>query len=566
MNKTEKNGIFSNVGGDLASGLVVFFVAVPLCLGIALASGAPLFSGIVAGIVGGLVVGSISKSNLSVSGPAAGLTAIVLAAVTDLGAFNIFLCVGIVAGALQLILGFVKAGTIANYFPSNVIEGMLAGIGIIIILKQIPHAIGYDKDYEGNESFADLFGNLGDNTFTILVQSFNYITPGAVIIALIGIALMITWEKVAFLKKIKILPGPLVAVLAGVLLNEIFVQTGSALAIKETHLVNLPITSDFNGFLSQFVQPDLKGFLDSRVWVYGFTIAIVASIETLLCIEATDRLDPQKRYTPTNRELKAQGIGNIVSSFLGGLPMTSVIVRSSANVNSGAKTKLSTIAHGALILISAAAIPFLLNKIPLAVLASILLVTGYKLTRPALYKKMWKSGFYQFVPFIVTIVAIVFTDLLKGVALGMVISIFFILRENLKSPYFFKRTQHKEGDIVHIKLSQEVSFLNKAAIKQTLEHLPENGYVIIDASNTVYIDHDVLELISEFKEIKAKEKGIRIELIGFKPEYKLENTLENQHVYSEVRELNEPADISATSHQYKELIDKLKGNKEAMES
>lgn len=566
MNKTEKNGIFSNVGGDLASGLVVFFVAVPLCLGIALASGAPLFSGIVAGIVGGLVVGSISKSNLSVSGPAAGLTAIVLAAVTDLGAFNIFLCVGIVAGALQLILGFVKAGTIANYFPSNVIEGMLAGIGIIIILKQIPHAIGYDKDYEGNESFADLFGNLGDNTFTILVQSFNYITPGAVIIALIGIALMITWEKVAFLKKIKILPGPLVAVLAGVLLNEIFVQTGSALAIKETHLVNLPITSDFNGFLSQFVQPDLKGFLDSRVWVYGFTIAIVASIETLLCIEATDRLDPQKRYTPTNRELKAQGIGNIVSSFLGGLPMTSVIVRSSANVNSGAKTKLSTIAHGALILISAAAIPFLLNKIPLAVLASILLVTGYKLTRPALYKKMWKSGFYQFVPFIVTIVAIVFTDLLKGVALGMVISIFFILRENLKSPYFFKRTQHKEGDIVHIKLSQEVSFLNRAAIKQTLEHLPENGYVIIDASNTVYIDHDVLELISEFKEIKAKEKGIRIELIGFKPEYKLENTLENQHVYSEVRELNEPADISATSHQYKELIDKLKGNKEAMES
>lgn len=568
MSRAEKNSIFSNIGGDLASGLVVFFVAVPLCLGIALASGAPLFSGIVAGIVGGLVIGSISKSNLSVSGPAAGLTAIVLAAITDLGAFDIFLCVGIVAGVIQLILGFVKAGTIANYFPSNVIEGMLAGIGIIIILKQIPHAIGYDKDYEGSESFADLFGNLGDNTFTILAQSFNYVTPGAVIIAVIGIALMITWDKVNFLKKIKILPGPLAAVLAGVLLNEIFVQTGSALAIRESHLVNLPVVSDFGGFVSQFARPDFNGFLDSRVWVYGFTIAVVASIETLLCIEATDRLDPQKRYTPTNRELKAQGIGNIVSGFLGGLPMTSVIVRSSANVNAGAKTKLSTISHGALLLISAAAIPFLLNKIPLAVLASILLVTGYKLTKPALYKKMWSAGFYQFIPFIVTIVAIVFTDLLKGVALGMIISVFFILRENLKSPYFFKRTEHQAGDIVHIKLSQEVSFLNKAAIKQTLEHLPENGYVIIDASETVYIDHDVLELIKEFQEIKAKEKGIRLELAGFLPEYKLNNTLGNQHVYSEANNAGDDhvETVSVTSRHYKELIVKLKGNKEAMES
>lgn len=567
MDKTEKNGIFSNVGGDLAAGLVVFFVAVPLCLGIALASGAPLFSGIVAGIVGGLVVGSISKSSLSVSGPAAGLTAIVLAAITDLGAFNIFLCVGIVAGVLQLILGFVKAGTIANYFPSNVIEGMLAGIGLIIILKQIPHAIGYDKDYEGSESFADLFGNLGDNTFTILAQSINYITPGAVIIALVGIALMLIWNKVEFLNKIKILPGPLVAVLAGVLLNEIFIRTGSSLAIAETHLVNLPVMSDFNGFIAQFTQPDLNGFLDSRVWVYGFTVAIVASIETLLCIEATDRLDPQKRYTPTNRELKAQGIGNIVSSFLGGLPMTSVIVRSSANVNAGAKTKLSTIAHGTLILVSAGTIPFLLNKIPLAVLASILLLTGYKLTRPALYKKMWASGMYQFIPFIVTIVAIVFTDLLKGVALGMVISIFFILRENLKTPYFFQRKEYQEGDIIHINLAQEVSFLNKAAIKMTLENLPENSYVIIDATDTAYIDHDVLELIKEFQEIKTKEKNIRLELVGFKPEYKVENTLSSQHVFSEPADDNSgEVAIVKSRQQYKELVMKLKGGKEALES
>lgn len=570
MRLNQKNSIFSNVGGDLASGLVVFFVAVPLCLGIALASGAPLFSGIVAGIVGGIVVGSISKSHLSVSGPAAGLTAIILAAVTDLGAFNIFLCAGIVAGLVQLLLGFVKAGTIANYFPSNVIEGMLAGIGLIIILKQIPHAVGYDKDYEGSESFADLFGNLGDNTFVILAQSFEFLTPGAVVVSIVGIAIMLTWDRVDALKKIKILPGPLVAVVVGVVLNELFIRSNSSLMIPPSHLVNLPITNDFAGFISQFSQPDFRGFLDTRVWVYGFTIAIVASIETLLCIEATDRLDPQKRYTPGNRELQAQGIGNIVSSFLGGLPMTSVIVRSSANVNAGAKTKLSTITHGILILVSAGTIPFLLNKIPLAVLASVLLITGYKLTRPALYKKMWQSGLYQFIPFIVTIVAIVFTDLLKGVALGMVISVFFILRENLKSPYFFRRTEHRSGDIVHMRLAQEVSFLNKAAIKQTLEHLPENSYVIIDASHTVYIDHDVLELIKEFQEVKSKERGIRLELAGFLPEYKLDNTLQNQRVYTEaMSKINETETetISIKSSQYKELIVKLKGtNKEVMES
>lgn len=568
MSKIEKRGIFSNVGGDLAAGLVVFFVAVPLCLGIALASGAPLFSGIVAGIVGGLVIGSISKSNLSVSGPAAGLTAIVLAAVTDLGAFNIFLCVGIVAGAIQLLLGFVKAGTIANYFPSNVIEGMLAGIGLIIILKQIPHAVGYDKDYEGSESFADLFGNFQDNTFTILAQSFNFITPGAVIITITGMALMLIWDKVDFLKKIKILPGPFVAVLAGVLLNEIFIQTGSSLAIGAEHLVNLPIMSDFSGFISQFARPDFNGFLDSRVWVYGITIAIVASIETLLCIEATDRLDPLKRYTPTNHELKAQGIGNIVSSLIGGLPMTSVIVRSSANVNAGARTKLSAIFHGGLILVSAATIPFLLNKIPLAALAAILLLTGYKLTKPALYRKMWKSGFYQFIPFIVTIVAIVFTDLLKGVALGMVVSVFFILRENLKTPYFFQRKEYQEGDIIHINLAQEVSFLNKAAIKLTLENLPENSYVIIDATETVYIDHDVLELIKEFQEIKAKEKNIRLELTGFLEIYDVNNTLEKQHVYLEHKDEGSGEFVTTRSRQkYNDLIVGLKGgNKEVIES
>lgn len=530
MSNSEKNGIFSNFGGDLAAGLVVFFVAVPLCLGIALASGAPLFSGIVAGIVGGIVISSASKSALSVSGPAAGLAAIVLAAITELGAFNIFLCSVIIAGVIQVILGFVKAGTIANYFPSNVIEGMLAGIGILIILKQIPHAVGLDSDYEGSESFGNIL--TGENTFSVLAQSFEYITPGALIVALVGIALMLIWEKVPALKKLKVLPGPLVAVIAGVALNEIFRVSAPQFAISQEHLVNLPVTDGIEGFIGQFAQPDFSGFANPQVWVMGVTIAIVASIETLLCLEAVDRIDPLKRYSPTNRELKAQGLGNIVSGFLGGLPITSVIVRSSANVNAGARTRLSAITHGVMLLLCAALIPALLNKIPLAALAAILLLTGYKLSKPALYKKWWSRGVYQFIPFIVTILAIIFTDLLKGVALGMVFSIFFILRENLKFAYYFERKKYAEGDIIHINLAQEVSFLNKAAVKMTLEHLPENSYVIIDATQTNYIDLDVMELIREFQTEKAAERGIRLELVGFKPDYNVQNTL-SSHVYSD---------------------------------
>lgn len=554
MELSKNKGLFSNFGGDLAAGLVVFFVAMPLCLGIALASGAPLFSGIVAGIIGGLVIGSLSKSQLSVSGPAAGLAAIVLAAITDLGAFDIFLCAIVIAGVIQLALGFLKAGSIANYFPSNVIEGMLAGIGLIIILKQLPHAVGFDKDYVGSESFAGIDGG---NTFSFLADAVNYITPGAVIIALISIGLMLVWEKVDFLKKIKILPGPLVAVVVGVVINELFVLTDSPLAITSAHLVNLPIPASFNDFFGQFTLPNFAGFSNSRVWVHGFTIAIVASIETLLCLEAVDRLDPLKRYSPTNRELKAQGIGNIVSGFIGGLPITSVIVRSSANVNSGAKTKVSAIFHGALLLVCAGSIPFLLNKIPLAVLAAILLLTGYKLARPALFKKWYAAGIYQFVPFAVTVTAIVFTDLLLGVALGMIISIFFILRENLKSPYFFQHNEHQTGEIIHINLAQEVSFLNKAAIKLTLENLPGNSYVIIDASEALYIDHDVLELLKEFREIKAVERNIRVECVGFKPEYKIDNTLNRQFVYSEGEETESAVSNGAPRRRHRELIGKL---------
>lgn len=519
--------LFSNASGDLAAGLVVFFVALPLCLGIALASGAPLFSGLIAGIIGGIVVGFISKSQLSVSGPAAGLTAIVLGAVTDLGAFDIFLCAVLIAGVVQLALGFLKAGTIANYLPSNVIEGMLAGIGVIIILKQLPHAVGFDRDAAGNFSFLDTSGG---NTFASLTGALDFFTAGAVLVALVSIIIMKVWEKVPALKRIKVLPGPLVAVVGGVVLNEIFIRSGSPLAISQEHLVNLPVSEGIGGFFAQFTLPKLSGFLDPRVWTYGLTIAVVASIETLLCIEAVDTLDPRKRYSPPNHELKAQGVGNVLNGLFGGLPITSVIVRSSANVNAGAQTKLSCITHGVLLLVCAAGIPALLNKIPLAVLAAILILTGYKLANPALLKRWWGHGRYQFVPFTVTVVGVVATDLLIGVTLGLIVSVAFILRENQRSAYFFRREKYQQGDIIHIHLAQEVSFLNKAAIKLTLEHLPRGGYVIIDASETVYIDHDVMELIREFNNVKAPERGIRLELVGFRDQYNLSNTLDSQHI------------------------------------
>ncbi len=558
-----RKGILSNIGSDLGAGLVVFFVAVPLCLGIALASGAPLFSGIVSGIVGGIVVGLLSKSQLSITGPAAGLAAIVLAAITELGAFNIFLCAGLIAGVIQLILGFVKAGSIANYFPSNVIEGMLAGIGIIIVIKQLPYAFGM------NSAPAD------DDVLTLntLSDLMGMVTPGAIVVTLAAVAIMLLWDKVDALKKLKALPGPLVAVVAGVVINGIFVATGSSLALSGNHLVSLPVAESADAFFAQFALPDINGFADTRVWLIGFTIAVVASIETLLSIEATDRIDPHKRYTPTNRELKAQGVGNILASLIGGLPMTSVVVRSSANVNAGGKTKVSAVFHGMLILFAAALVPFVLNMIPLAVLAAILILTGYKLAKPALFKKWWASGLYQFTPFMVTILGIVFTDLLKGVAFGMVVAVFFILRENLKTPYFFRSEEYMEGDIIHINLAQEVSFLNKAAIKLTLEALPEDSYVIIDASENVYMDHDVVELIREFKDVKAADRGIRVDLAGFDPNCGLDCQLVSGPQSHKVHET--PQDIEVIeahsivvvkpNRSYGELIARFRSGKDAME-
>lgn len=523
---TKKINLFANLKSDFASGLVVFLVALPLCLGIAMASGAPLFSGIIAGIVGGIVVGYLSQSHLSVSGPAAGLTAIILTAVTDFGAFDIFLTAVLIAGLIQLALGFIKAGSISNYFPNNVIEGMLAGIGIIIIMKQLPHAFGYDSDFEGDQAFIQPDGN---SMFSALLGVFDYVQLGAIIITAISLIIMIIWDKVPFLKKLKLIPGALVAVIVGVVLNELFIISGSSLAIAKEHLVSLPVPTTFEDFKSIIVTPDFSAVTNPKVWITGLTIAIVASIETLLCIEAADRMDAHKRFTDTNVELKAQGIGNIVSSLLGGLPMTSVVVRTSANNNAGAKSKMSAIIHGILLLISVLTIPFILNKIPLATLAAILLLVGYKLAKPSTIMHFWEKGKYQFLPFIFTLAAVVFLDLLKGVALGIVISIIFILKGNMKRAYTFRKEAYHDGDIIHIDLAQEVSFLNKAAIKTTLNDIPENSRVIINASDTVYIAHDILDLIHEFQNIIAIDNNIDVKLKGFKDAYQLEND-EDNHV------------------------------------
>ncbi len=531
---SKKTKLFANLNSDFASGLVVFLVALPLCLGIALASGAPLFSGIISGVIGGIVVGFLSQSHISVSGPAAGLTAIVLTSITDFGGpqfFNVFLLAVFIAGLFQLALGFIKAGSISNFFPNNVIEGMLAGIGVIIILKQIPHAFGYDPDFEGDESFMQ---KDGQNTFSEIYQIFDHVTLGAVLIAVISLAILILWTKSDTLKKIKLVPAALVAVIVSILLNEFFIRTGNSLAITSEHLVKLPVPGSIEEFKSIFVLPDFGAITNPKVWIVAATIAVVASIETLLCIEAADRMDAQKRYTDTNVELKAQGVGNMISSLLGGLPMTSVVVRTSANNAAGAKSKLSAIIHGVLLLVSVLAIPTILNKIPLATLAAVLLMVGYKLANPKTIMHFWEKGKYQFIPFIATFLAVVFLDLLKGVALGMIISIIFVLKGNMQRAYKFKKETLKDGDIIHIDLAQEVSFLNKSAIKTTLSQIPEDATVIINASETVYIAHDVLDLIKEFSTINAKEDNLKVTLVGFKPEYQLENTgEENKHVFVE---------------------------------
>jgi MFS superfamily sulfate permease-like transporter len=503
---------FSNLKQDAPSSLVVFLVALPLCLGIALASGAPLFSGLIAGIIGGLIVAPLSGSPLGVSGPAAGLAVIVYGAIEQLGAYPTFLAAVVVAGVVQVLLGVLKAGVIGYYFPSSVIKGMLSGIGIIIFLKQIPHAFGYDADPEGDMSFIQQDGH---NTFSEFKYMLEAISPSATLIAVLGLLIMILWER-PFMKKLSfttIIQGPLVAVVTGILLK-LYFDGKEGWELMGDHLVSLPETEGLSGFIGQFSTPDFSAFLNPAIYTIGITMAVVASLETLLCVEATDKLDPYKRVTPTNRELLAQGAGNILSGLVGGLPITQVIVRSSANIQSGGRTKASATLHGALLLISAFAIPSILNLIPLAALAAILLIVGYKLAKPSMIVGMWKKGSNEFIPFAVTVVGIVLTDLLMGIALGLVVAIVSILWDNFKVPYKFDIRNYKAGAPIKIEFSEVVSFLNKASVQQTLNTIPPNSTVLLDASQTLRMHPDVHEIIQEFQ-VNATTKDITLELIGF---------------------------------------------------
>lgn len=504
--------MFRYIKNDLPASIVVFFVALPLCLGIALASGAPLFSGLIAGIVGGIFVGALSGSQIGVSGPAAGLAAIVLTAIGALGGFQNFLLAVVIGGVIQVLFGILKAGVIGYYFPSSVIKGMLTGIGIIIILKQIPHFFGYDENPEGDFAF---FQVDGENTFSEIINAFNYISPGSTLIALIGLAILILWEKV--LKKrakiFELIQGPLVAVIVGIVFY-VLTRNNEALVIAEGNLVSVPVPEDAASFFGQFSFPNFGAISNPEIWITAFTIALVASLETLLCVEATDKLDPHKRVTPTNRELLAQGAGNIISGFIGGLPITQVIVRSSANIQSGGQTKLSAIIHGFFLLISVILIPRLLNMIPLSVLAAILFLVGYKLAKPALFKTMYQLGWKQFVPFTVTVLGIVFTDLLIGIGLGLGVGIVVILIKSYQNSHFLHIEDKSNGKHkIKMTLAEEVTFFNKGAILKELDSLPNESYLELDVSKTRYLDNDIIEILDDFSR-KAKERNIDIKLVS----------------------------------------------------
>ena len=530
----------SSIKYDVPAGLVVFLVALPLCLGIALASGAPLFSGIIAGIVGGIVVGSLSGSHTSVSGPAAGLAAIVLSAITTLNNFEVFLLAVVIAGLMQMAFGIFKAGVFADFIPSNVIKGLLAAIGIILILKQIPHAVGYDADAIGDFSFTQ---TNSENTFSAIVTALNSLQLGSIIICIFSIFLMLIWDKTP-LKNVSFLPAPLFVVIFGIVFNEAFKIFYPTFVINHQHLVTLPVSEDIGDFFGFFTTPDFSAITHVNVWTIAFTLALVASLETLLNLEATDKLDNHKRSSPPNRELFAQGVGNTFSGLIGGIPITSVIVRSSANINAGATSKASTIFHGALLLICAFAIPKLLNKIPLASLAAILILIGYKLASVSLFKNMYSRGIHQFLPFAVTVSAIVMTNLLLGIAIGMVFSLFFILSSNFRNPFGFVRNNDHTGEIIRLELAAQVSFFNKPSIHNALHQVPNESQLVIDASNSDFIDYDVLESIKEFRSLVAPERDINLSLFGFKDKYNVNDDINYTQVLTkEMQEKLSPTDV-----------------------
>jgi MFS superfamily sulfate permease-like transporter len=500
------------IGSDIKAGIVVFLIALPLCLGIAMACGVPLFSGIISGVIGGILVTAISGSKYSVSGPAAGLTAIVISSISLLGSYEVFLAAVVFAGVLQILFGILKAGSIGNFIPNAVIKGMLAGIGIILIIKQIPHLFGYDKDPEGDMEFFQLDGQ---NSFTELINMINFITPGSLIIGIISFLLLYMSTRKFYTKSdvLEIIPAPLLVVIFGILLTISF-KPYDFLKIDSQHLVNLPVIKTINDISSNLAFPDFNFMGTGSFWIIAFSIAIVASLETLLNIEATEKLDAEKKQSNSNKELFAQGAGNIVAGLLGGLPVTSVIVRSSANINAGAKTKFSIVVHALLLLISVILFPQALSYIPNACLAAILIATGFKLTKLKIVKEQFDNGIEQFLPFIVTIVVMLLSDILKGVGAGVAVSIFFIIRDNIKFSF------DASSDIIHgklyylVKLPQHVTFFNKGYLIRFFNEVKPNSKVLIDGSINKTINRDSKDVISDFIDF-AKNKKIEVELIKY---------------------------------------------------
>ncbi len=525
---------------DLTAGLVVFLVALPLCLGVALASGAPLFSGLLSGIVGGLVVGALSRSHTSVSGPSPGPTVIVAAQIAMLGSFETFLLAVVMAGAIQIALGLARAGLIAAFVPSSVIKGLLAAIGVILILKQIPHVLGHDTDPEGEMAF---FQPDQENTFSELVAVVGDIHYGAAAIGLLSIAVLIYWDKLPGLKRFKSLSS-LVVVLLGWGLNALFDHWGAPWAIGTSHLVQVPVADSLSGLFEFLRWPDFSQWSNLAVYSTAITLATVTTLETLLNLEAVDKLDPRQRVSPANRELLAQGVGNMLAGCLGGIPITSVIVRSSVNINAGGQTKLSTIVHGFLLLICVVLLPQVLNQIPLACLAAILLVTGIKLASPALVTQMWREGRYQFIPFVITVVSIVMTDLVIGVLLGLLASLSFILRSNFRRPLRQIVEKHLGDEILHVQLANQVSFLNRSALERAFNSVPRGGHLLLDAQDTAYIDPDVLSMIREFKDKTAPARDVQVSVRGFRPKFRIpDHILYDEHSTRELQTRFTPQDV-----------------------
>ncbi len=542
-----ENRLSNTIARDSLAGVIVFLVALPLCLGIALASNAPLFSGLIAGIVGGILVGALSGSHTSVSGPAAGLTAIVSAQIANLGTFDAFLLAVVIGGVIQIILGIAQAGALSAFFPTSVIKGLLAAIGVILILKQIPHLFGHDTDPEGEMSFRQPDDQ---TTFSELLTLIGGdICYSAAVIGLLSLAVLILWDRIKPLKNF-VIPAPLFVVIMGVLVGRLFTNETGRWLLEASHLVQVPVSESIEEFVGFFQRPDFSQIGNPTVYIAGITIAIVASLETLLNLEAVDKLDTQRRHSPPSRELLAQGIGNVTAGMIGGLPMTSVIIRSSVNVGTGAKTKMSAIFHGILLLVCVMQLPNLLNMIPLSSLAAILLVTGFKLASPKLFRQMWRDGYHQFVPFIITLVAIVLTDLLIGIVIGLCVSIIFILAANLRRPIRRIVERHVGGEVLHIELANQVSFLNRAAIDRTLREIPSGAQVFLDARRTDYFDPDVLGLIREFRDVDAPARDIQVSLRGFREQYNLDDEI--QFVDYSTRELQEqltPAKVLQLLHE-----------------